>query len=245
MDILYQSPDIRVSELLDADGEVQRSLYFGPSFTHSQGAIKRDKPWYHIHEFTRHLTYAALTVPHNLQRVLFLGLGAGVAINTVNTLFPSADLDIVDRNQELFHVSHRFFYPLNHSTLHLVHADAADFLNASQEQYDLICCDVWGALLEAPEFLKFGNFYDRVQGSLRNHGTFAINAPAIEHKRIAEILVPRFRTTASLKGNNAFFISTANARVSATQPPTMKNALDYNIDVRAIESAAIVLRSND
>ncbi|NNM91899.1 MAG: hypothetical protein HKL92_01010 [Candidatus Eremiobacteraeota bacterium] len=244
MDILYQSPDIRVTEILDADGEAQRQLYFGPSFTHCQGAIKRDKPWYHVHEFTRHLTYAALAVPNELQRVLFLGLGAGVAIHAVRTWFPLAELDIVDQCQELFQVSHRFFYSLDHPMVHLIHADAAEFLNATHEKYDLICCDVWGSLLEAPGFLKTGDFYDRVNALLRSDGTFAINAPAIEHKRIAELLVPRFETTVSLKGNNSFFISTDNVCISATQPPRLKNVLDYNIDVQAIESAAIVLRSH-
>ncbi len=242
MDIVYQSADIRVSDHLDDDGETQRQLYIGPSFTHCQGAVKLQKPWYHVHQFTRHLTYAAMTVPTTPTRVLFLGLGAGVAVNSIGALYPSADLDVVDNCQELFHVSHRYFYSLDRDTIHLIHADAADYLLAAHQQYDLICCDVWTSVLDAPSFLKTSEFYDRMRLLLTNKGVFAINAPASDHKRISEVLASRFNITVSVKGNNAFFISSDQAHFGATIPPTFKDDVDYNIDIKAIESSSIELR---
>ena len=244
MNTLYQSQHIRVSEIIDTDGDTQRQLSFGPAFSSCQGAIKTSRPLYQLHEFTRHLTYAAFTPAIPLKKVLFLGLGAGIAIHAISNIFPNVLVDVVDSNRELFDISHRYFFPLDKTTYNLISGDASAFVEHSTSSYDLIGCDIWGPSLETPAFLTNTTFYESARARLREGGSFAINAPAHEHKRISEILTHHFLTTLSLKGNNAFLISSDQERLEPRRVPDTNVLSAYNINVDTISEAAIVLRAN-
>ncbi len=245
MNIIYQSSNIRVAEFLDADGDMQRQLFFGPDFLSCQGALKTSRPLYQLHEFTRHLTYAAFTPAVPLVRILFLGLGAGIAIHATEKFFPSAHVDIVDYNRELFEISHKYFFDLEQPGFSLISDDAATFILQSTSTYDLICCDIWGPSLETPTFLRNADFYDAVRARLREGGSFAINISANEHKRVSEMLAHRFLSTISLRGNNAFFISSDQPRIEPHMAPPKDTLATYNIDVEAITNASISIRSRE
>ena len=244
MNTLYQSQQIRVSEITDTDGDTQRQLFFGPAFSSCQGAMKTSRPLYQLHEFTRHLTYAALTPAVSLKKVLFLGLGAGIAIHAISNLFPDALVDVVDSNRELFDISHRYFFPLDKTTYNLISGDASAFVEHSTSIYDFIGCDIWGPSLETPTFLRNTTFYEAAKARLREGGSFAINASAHEHKRLTEIFTHRFLTTLSLKGNNAFLIGSDQERLAPYWVPETNILSEYNIDVDAISEAAVILRAN-
>ena len=150
MKTVYESETIKIVEMVDDDGDVQRQLFLGPPFRNVQGAIKTTRPKFHVQEFSRNLTYGALCIPGEVKTALFLGLGAGVVIQAVRDMFPSARVDIVDISAELIEVSHDFFFQIYSDNVGLFPEDAFSFVKKADKKYDYICCDIWAHSLEIP-----------------------------------------------------------------------------------------------
>src|SRR5262249_42646783 len=88
---LYEDGTMRILECVDEDGDVQRQFVPGPPFKIPQGVIKINRPKFQVQPFSRHLTYGAVCVPGGVKNALFLGLGAGIVVQAVRDLFPSAN----------------------------------------------------------------------------------------------------------------------------------------------------------
>lgn len=245
MHIVYESNDIRIVDGANPDGAMERHIALGRPFNHPQGTIRLDAPAFHVHEFTRHLTYGALCAADGIKRALFLGLGAGIAVQTLRDLVPLAEIDIVDLNRELFEVSDRYFFSLQAQNVHLYHADAFAFVVQAAERYDYIACDIWGPSLEVPPFLLTTDFYENIKRILADAGVFAINTANHVHKHATEQILNRFKRASSLEGNNTFLIGSDNPLVplqGMADPKILHNLLAINIDVRRITARAIVMQ---
>jgi hypothetical protein len=245
MKTVYESETIKIVEAVDDDGDVQRQLFLGPPFRNVQGAIKTDRPKFHVQEFTRNLTYGALCVPGDVKTALFLGLGAGVVIQAVRDLFPSARVDIVDISAELIEVSHDFFFPIYSDNVSLFPEDALNFVTKANKKYDYICCDIWAHSLEIPGFLldeAEGGFLDCVKNITNRNGVFSLNTQRYFHKQFAEALLRHFKFVYSLKGFNCLLLATHVHPKLITDEKIIEAMLSNNVDINAIQDNLLLIR---
>lgn len=240
---VYVSQSIKIIESTDNDGDVQRQLYLGPPFNNTQGAIKTSRPDFHVHEFTRNLSYGALCVSGGIRNALFLGLGAGVAVQTVRRFFPEANIDIVDINLELFEVSHRHFFNIESNNVKLFHEDAHSFIQRASEKYDYICCDIWTHSLDVPNYILSGEFSALAKNCLTENGIFSINTQKVLHKNLCESLIRQFKFVLSLQGYNCSLLCTNSPPDFPTDADLAADLLSRNINIEAIRDNMILLQS--
>ena len=243
MRTVYESETIKIVESVDNDGDLQRQLFLGPPFRNVQGAIKANRPKFHVQEFTKNLTYGALCVPSGVQNALFLGLGAGVVIQAVRDMFPSAHVDVVDISGELIEVSHDFFFQIYSDNVALFPEDAVEFVKKSNKKYDYICCDIWAHSLEIPSFLVDGGFLRCVKDISTSNCVFSINTQFFLHKRLAEALVKHFEYVFSLQGFNCYLLSTDTRPRLTTDEKIIADMMANNIDIQTIQDNMILIRS--
>jgi len=245
MKTVYQSETIKIVDAVDDDGEVQRQLFLGPPFRNVQGAIKTERPKFHVQEFSRNLTYGALCVPGTVNTALFLGLGAGVVIQAVRDIFPAARVDIVDISAELIEVSHDFFFQIYSDNVRLFPEDAFSFVRKADKKYDYVCCDIWAHSLQIPAFLldeAEGGFLDCVRNLTTATGVFSINTQRYFHKQFAEALLRHFKFVYSLKGFNCVLLATNAHPKFITDAKTIEEMFAKNVDVNAIQDNLLVIR---
>jgi spermidine synthase len=240
---IYESDTVRVIEMVDADGDTQRLLTIGPEFAPWQGGFKTNKPDFHVHQFTRHLTYGALCVTGSVRNALFLGFGAGITMQAVRTLFPLANVDIIDTNAELFEVSRKFFFDIDADNVRVFTSDAYDFVHASTIAYDYVCCDIAAGGLEVPDFLLADAFYSDAKRLLTDGGIFSINTQWPHHKAISELLVRHFRYVVSCQGNNSTFIAGDSLPTAVVAVDLKERLKANNIDVDAIRDNQVILHA--
>jgi hypothetical protein len=240
--VLHQSETVRVFEDVD-DGEIVRKIAFGPSFSCVQGVVKPSDPSFHVQEYTRLLTYAALCAAQGIGRALFLGLGAGIVVHAVRTLFPDATVDVVDINHELFEVAHTHFFNLESSSVNLFHDDAQAFVQKSRQRYDFICCDLWGMEHDIPQFLVLApDFYRSIKAIGAPGGVCAVNTSSLVHKSICEHLTSVYRHVVSMEGDNTLLIA-SDVEPKATAGEAARSVLAAsNVDVSRIEKLALFMR---
>lgn len=246
MKTVYESETIKIVEAVDENGDVQRQLFLGPPFRNVQGAIKTSRPKFHVQEFTRNLTYGALCVPGEIKNALFLGLGAGVVIQAVRDMFPSARVDIVDISAELFEVSHDFFFEIYSDNVGLFPEDAFSFVKTTDRKYDYVCCDIWAHSLEIPGFLLDGapgGFLDCVKNITNGNGVFSLNTQRYFHKQFAEALLRQFKFVFSLKGFNCLLLATDVHPKFITDKKIIDEMLVKNIDINAIQDNLVLIRT--
>lgn len=148
MRVLYKSASIKVVEEAEDGLGLVRKLFVAPTFEFPIGVIKPEDPGYHVQEFTRQLTYAALCAANGVRRALFLGLGAGIVVNAVRSLFPQASIDIVDVSEEMLRVSQEHFFDIHSPNVTLFTDSALPFVLQGGLRYDYICCDIYNADLD-------------------------------------------------------------------------------------------------
>jgi hypothetical protein len=245
MQTVFESTSVKIVETVDPEGEVQRQLFIGPPFTNVQGAMKVDRPTFHVHDFTKKLTFGALSVRGGIRDALFLGLGAGIVVRAVSDMAPQAKLDIVDINLELFDACSRYFFNLDAERFTLYQEDAYGFVKRSNKRYDFVCCDIFGASLEVPDYLLSGEFATAAKRCLADDGIVAFNTHRALHKNMAESLCRHFKFVFSLPGNNALLLCTdawpqfvLDARVEAVQRGN-------NVDMKGILDSMTLMRRVD
>ena len=236
MKTVFESSTVRIIETSDAEGDTQRQLYLGPPFSNVQGAVKINKPKFHVHDFTKKLTYGALCVRNGIYNALILGLGAGIVIRSIRDLAPSAKIDIVDLNLELFEPSHKFFFDLDSDNLELYHEDAYHFVARAQKKYDYICCDIFGSSLEVPDYVLSGELAEKVKHCLSETGIFAINTHRQFHKSLIESLSSGFNFVFSLPGNNCLLLCSEVWPQFVSDDAVIAQQIVNNIDIAAIQN---------
>jgi hypothetical protein len=245
MSTVFDSPTVRIIETTDAEGDTQRQLYLGPPFNSIQGAVKVNKPKFHVHDFTQKLTFGALCARKGIHHALVLGLGAGIVIQSIRDIAPSARIDIVDIALELFEPSHRYFFDLGSDNVELYHEDAYSFIRRSNKRYDYICCDIFIASLEVPNYVLSGEFAEAVKNCLSGAGILAINTHRQSQKSLTESMSKSFKFVFSLPGNNCLLLCTDAWPQFVTDENLIAQQLQNNLDIKAIQQSITVTQHVD
>ena len=157
------------------------------------------------------LALALSFAPARLERILVVGGGGCALPLAFVTALPHAHVTVVELSRGVADAARRFFTADAPRSLELVVADGAQFLNASQEAYDLIVVDAADALNSPAPSLATDVFLDALHSKLTAHGLLGVNcfgdATASFVHRVAE----RFRhgaATLELKAEDTVSVHT-------------------------------------
>ncbi|MEA2943365.1 MAG: hypothetical protein QOD09_3894 [Bradyrhizobium sp.] len=123
--------------------------------------------------YSRLMSIAAI-FPHDIRRVLVLGLGAGSIAVYLQRFVPDAAIDAVELDPGVIEVAKKYFGLRETAKFHMIPGDARMFLNRHPEPYDLIFVDAFtGSYI--PFHLMTKEFYQLVRSRLSPHGVAAFN----------------------------------------------------------------------
>jgi spermidine synthase len=164
-------------EIIVSESEGLRQLRFGTGWC--QGLMRIDAPDRLELEYAVRMSAWLLFHDHSHLRdmhLVTLGLGAGsltrFAHRTLRMRATAVEIDsrVIDACRE------HFMLPADGNGLHVVHADAAEFMARPQnkDSIDVLQVDAYDALVEAPA-LDSEAFYAHCQVALREGATVALN----------------------------------------------------------------------
>jgi spermidine synthase len=138
----FQAADNRVQVI--QDGSIRKLLFIWDKATacREQGAINVEDLTEHIYDFSLLGMYSLLFVP-NPQRILVLGLGAGVIPREMRRLFPDTHIDIIEIDETIRDVAKNYFFFEEDDKMKVHFGDAFVISKEMEEPYDIICADAF------------------------------------------------------------------------------------------------------
>lgn len=158
---------------IEEDYQNFRHLVFNPN-RGSQGIWNPAAPDEIVSHYCRFSTLFLTAIDRAPQRVLFIGLGAGILPRFVRERFPLARIDIVEIDPEIPAIAEDYLGFRPDDRMKVITADGRDFINRNQEPYDLIFVDAYTAM-EIPFQLTTVEFFRRVHASLAPGGLMIAN----------------------------------------------------------------------
>lgn len=125
----------------DINGKIEINLFDGQktldttSSNYSYGSLQK----------ILHIGLKALTIDNNVKNVLLLGLGGGSVVETLREDFDcEAAIEAVEIDPKMIQIAIRDFNLHRFDPLHIVQADAYDYLkNSNNKRFDLIIVDLF------------------------------------------------------------------------------------------------------
>jgi spermidine synthase len=180
--------------------------------------------------YSRTMSIAAI-FPHDIKRVLVLGLGAGSIPAYLQRFVPDAVIDAVELDPGVIEVAKKYFGLRETEKFRLIPGDARMFLNRHTEPYDLIFVDAFtGSYI--PFHLMTKEFYQLVRNRLSPHGVAAFNF--LPSKDIFESNV----RTVSLAFDNKVDLFHSDAPDSGESNVIVVGRLDPSSDAETSQKAA-------
>lgn len=152
------------------DGTVRR-LHFSLDFVQSE--MRLDDPCALNFAYTRKMMAFLLFVPRP-KHIIAVGLGGGSLAKFCHRQLPKTRITAIEIDANVIALGALFAIPRNDERLRIVHADAAEYLAASDEQADAVLidgCDKYGV---SPSFCNEA-FYRHVAARLSRKGLMVMN----------------------------------------------------------------------
>lgn len=239
---VHQEPGVFIFDEVQSDGHVWRCLTLDDSGVAGiQGIKDLDRPGYHIHQFSQHFVYAALLAKEAIrpERMLFLGLGAGIAVFDIASRYPDMKVDVVDIKHDLFLCTHAYFNPLDLPNIELFANDARAHILRQNASYDMVFCDLFGPSLTPPPYLLSDEFFQEILAT--GAKCLVINSNAHLAKSLIELAARYFECIWSLAGNNTFLICSDRLMHRQFLPEEVTELKNINIDVDKIEKQRLLI----
>ncbi len=125
-------------------------------------------------------------------KVLVLGLGGGTIPYQIESLYPKADVSVVEFDKDMINISRAFLK--KKLKARIINEDASSFLNRRSEKYHIVISDLYIDDFTPDQFLS-RKFLSDARSSLLESGVFAAN----------------FATSARMAGKLSSFISEIEA----------------------------------
>lgn len=158
-----------------------RHLVFNPR-RGSQGIWEPRQPDAIHSSYCRYTVLATLLLERSPERVLFIGLGAGITPRMIRRQFPKTTMDIVEIDPEIPGIAEAYFGFVKDENINLIIKDGRDYLNRNQIQYDLIFIDAYNAET-IPFQLTTLEFYQRARLALAPGGIMNVNLANLNNPR--------------------------------------------------------------
>jgi spermidine synthase len=123
-------------------------------------------------------SYALRPAP---EKVAIVGLGGGSMIHFLNKYDPEVKIDVIEIDPAIIGIAEKYFGIEGTANIRVIQADAASYLEKTDEKYDVIYMDVFlkpSATTDAtgvPLSTRTLAFYQALQGKLRPGGVVAFN----------------------------------------------------------------------
>jgi len=180
--------------------------------------------------------FASYILQPQQRRVLILGLGGGAMIHFLHHYDPKLVVDVVEIDPVVVDIAARYFDIRPKSNLNIVTGDGFQFLEKTDEHYDVIYLDAYlkpAADTDAtglPLRLKTERFYKDIQRKLNAEGLVAINLNLNKGTetdlQIIRSCFPVAYVFRSPKGNVIALGSTAPSPLSTAQLRARARELD-------------------
>ncbi|MDD3118482.1 MAG: fused MFS/spermidine synthase [Victivallales bacterium] len=186
---------------VEEDYQHYRHLVFNPNHG-SQGIWDPATPQKIVSRYCRFSTLFLTAITRPPQRVLFIGLGAGIVPRFVRERFPDTQIDLVEIDPEIPGIAAGYFGFARDDRMDIVIADGRDFINRTRKHYDVIFIDAYTAV-NIPFQLTTVEFFRRIRAALTPHGIMVAN---IAHLGKDDFIGAEIRTAGTVFPALAVFI---------------------------------------
>lgn len=165
------------------DDGTSRALHFSLVYIQSEMLVAR--PFELALAYTRKMMGFLLFVAQP-RNILLLGLGGGSLAKYCHRHLPLARITVVEISPDVIAFRDEFHVPRDDARFKVVCADAADFLDASREQFDVILVDAFDRCGFA-ESVSVPKFYASVCQRLSSSGVLVANLAGTKDERTAHL----------------------------------------------------------
>ncbi len=158
-----------VVEVVDHDRS--RCLHFGSSIR--QSGLRLDRPECPLFEYDDKLM-AAAALHAEPRDVLILGLGAGSVARRLHGCLSAVTITAVERREVVIDLALEYFGLPADERLQLFTAEAEQFLEAIDAQWDLLLVDLFNAVGPDPALSRL-RVFDLCRSRLRSGGVLVVN----------------------------------------------------------------------
>ncbi len=187
--LIYETP-ARFGPLGVTESGGRRSLWFGRGRV-CQGTVELGRVECSSLPYVP-VALAALTIVQPLERVLIVGLGAGVIPRFLHAFVPDLRIDVVEIDPVVVEVAERFFELEQDARLQVHVDDGRHYIGECDARFDAIILDGYG-LHEVPSHLSTLEFLAAVRAALRPHGAVVANLWGDSKVRHHECMVATHR----------------------------------------------------
>ncbi len=158
---------------VEVDHNGWRHLVFNPR-KGSQGIWNPEKPDDIISNYCKHTTLYLTMVKQPPQRVLFIGMGAGILPRFFAKHYPETVIDIVEIDKEIPEIAEKYFGYTKSPNTNIIIQDGRDFINRTKHKYDLVVIDAYNSSC-IPFHLTTQEFYKKIRQALNPDGIVTAN----------------------------------------------------------------------
>jgi spermidine synthase len=166
-----------------AEDGVTRALHF--CWTYTQSRMRIDEPVELQMFYTRAMMSFLLFHTHP-RALLLLGLGGGSLAKYCHLHLPEARIVAVESNADVLALRDEFAVPRDDDRFRVVEGDAAAFVGASRDRYDVVLMDAFDRRGLAPG-LGTREFYEALRAQLRPDGILVANVAGMPAERRAHV----------------------------------------------------------
>jgi spermidine synthase len=156
-----------------------------------QSVVKLDDPS-HIELAYVRAMLVSLALVDSPERILIVGLGGGSLPTFLHHHYPNASIDVVDIDPEVVRVARQFFGFQPDARLRAHVADGRKFIEQTEQPYDLILLDAYGAE-SIPLHLATREFLQAVRRALTARGIVVGNIWSRSSNRLYDSMVNTYR----------------------------------------------------
>lgn len=163
-----------VVEELDYEGRQARVLFSGPLRAAQSGVPLDDNPRL-LFDYNQRLL--ELAIQSGANNILILGGGTLTLPSAMLKYLPSANITVVEHNEKLIALAKKYFGYKPNKRLHIIVADAAEYMHNNQALYDLLLVDIYDNFTIPKTFRGVG-FAKLLSRALKDEGVVATNCIA-------------------------------------------------------------------
>lgn len=171
--IVLEAPSAFNRHVFVVDEDGFRSMRFGDLSGEDQSRIRLGHPEQLPMPYLRSAAIG-LAVPHQLNKLLVIGLGGGAFPSFVQARLPEVYVDAVEIDPVVARIAGTYFELTETEKLRVHVIDAVDFVKQSKMRYDYIFLDAYDAD-DLPQALTTHSFFRDVRSNLAPGGVVVVN----------------------------------------------------------------------
>ena len=158
---------------VEDDETGKRHLVFKPNHG-SQGVIIPSEPDKIIPNFMKYGFLAFPILEKQPEKILFIGLGAGIMPRFISSKYPKCRIDVVEIDKAIPPISEKYFGFGKNSNIDVIIGDGRFYVNRSKKKYDIVVIDAYNAT-SIPFQFTTKEFFQKVKNMLNDDGVMVAN----------------------------------------------------------------------